>query len=61
MKIHVLVGVETLVCMAVSFSGSRGQMTHDVNFLLPLVDKVRNVFNLRYLLSVRYGRLGYKR
>jgi hypothetical protein len=33
MKIHVLVGVETLVCMAVSFSGSRGQMTHDVNFL----------------------------
>jgi hypothetical protein len=37
--------------MAVNFSGSRGQMTHDVNFLLPLVDKVRNVFNLRYLLA----------
>ena len=51
MKMHALVGVETLVCMAVMFSGSRGAGTHDVNFILPLVERVRGIFALRYVLA----------
>ena len=51
MKMHALVGVETLVCMAVMFSGSRGAGTHDINFILPLIEKVRGKFNLRYVLA----------
>jgi len=48
---HALVGVERLVCMAVIFSGSRGAGTHDINYLLPLVEKVRGIFHLRYVLA----------
>ncbi|HEX3467448.1 MAG TPA: transposase [Candidatus Elarobacter sp.] len=51
MKMHALVGVETLVCMAVMFSGSDGKGTHDVNFILPLVERVRGIFALRYVLA----------
>jgi hypothetical protein len=51
MKMHAMVGVETMVCMAVIFSGSAGEGTHDVNFLLPLLEKVRGLFTLRYLLA----------
>lgn len=51
MKMHALVGVETLVCMAVMFSGSRGGDSHDVKFILPLVEKCQGVFNLRYVLA----------
>jgi hypothetical protein len=51
MKMHALVGVETLVCMAVAFSGSVGTGTHDINFLLPLVRKTRGLFDLHFLLA----------
>ena len=51
MKIHALVGLETLICIAVMFSGSRGPMTHDVNFVLPLVKRALKVFGLRFLLG----------
>jgi hypothetical protein len=53
----VAVKSETLVCMAVNFSGSRGQMTHDVNFLLPLVESAQCVqlvtFNTRSRRAIR--------
>jgi hypothetical protein len=51
MKCHALVGVETLVVMAVEFSGSRGSNTHDVNFLKPLVDAALGTFPLELLLG----------
>lgn len=51
LKMHVLVGVETLICMAVMFSGSRGAGTHDVNFILALVKKALKVCGLRYVLA----------
>jgi hypothetical protein len=51
LKMHVLVGVETLICMAVMFSGNRGAGTHDVNFILALVKKALKVFGLRYVLA----------
>jgi hypothetical protein len=50
-KVHTLVGVETLVCMAARFSGSRGSGTHDVNFVLPLVEEALKIFHLEYLLG----------
>jgi hypothetical protein len=53
LKMHVLVGVKTLICMAVMFSGSRGAGTHDVNFILALVKKALKVFGLRYVLADR--------
>jgi hypothetical protein len=55
MKMHALVGVETLVCMAVMFSGTdsdNGRLpVHDINFVLPLLEKVTGNFSLRYLLG----------
>jgi hypothetical protein len=51
MKMHVLVGVETLACMAVIFSGSQGKGTHDINFILPLLEKAQGLFSLRYVLA----------
>ena len=51
MKMHALVGAETLVCMGVEFSGTTGQGTHDINYLLPLVRSVQGKFNLRYVLA----------
>lgn len=51
MKCHALVGVETLVVMAVEFSGIYGQGTHDVNFLQPLVESAIGTFPLEYLLG----------
>ena len=55
MKMHVLVGVETLICMAVMFSGTNSAggkyLVHDIKFLLPLLEKVTGKFNLRYLLG----------
>jgi hypothetical protein len=51
MKMHVLVGVETLVCMGVCFSGSRGKGSHDANFLGPLVEATQDKFALRYVLA----------
>jgi hypothetical protein len=51
MKVHALVGVETLICMGVKFSGSRGVGSHDVNFLLPLVEMAEGVFKLRHILA----------
>ena len=46
-----LVGLETLICIAVMFSGSRGPMTHDVDFVLPLVKRALKVFGLSFLLG----------
>ena len=55
MKMHALVGVETLVCMAVMFSGTNsggGRLpVHDINFVLPLIEKTKGKFSLRYLLG----------
>jgi hypothetical protein len=51
MKCHALVGVETLVVMAVEFSGSRGVGTHDINFLKPLVETGLETFPLKFLLG----------
>jgi len=51
MKLHVIVGAESLVCMGAVFSGSRGAGTHDINFLLPLVEATQGAFNLRYVLA----------
>lgn len=51
MKCHALVGVESLVVMAVEFSGSRGEGTHDSNFLQPLVEAGITDFPLQYLLA----------
>jgi hypothetical protein len=55
MKLHALVGAESLVCMAAMFSGTKSDggkyLVHDSKFMLPLVDKVVGVFSLRYLLG----------
>jgi hypothetical protein len=55
MKLHALVGVETLVCMSVDFSGTNSgdgkYPVHDVNFILPLVEKTRGIFNLRFIFA----------
>jgi hypothetical protein len=55
MKLHALVGVETLICMAVDFSGTNSgngkYLVHDVKFILPLVEKTRGIFNLRFILA----------
>ena len=51
MKMHVLVGIETLACMAVMFSGSRGKGTHDINFIVPLLEKAQGLFSLRSVLA----------
>jgi hypothetical protein len=51
MKVHTLAGVETLVVMAVRFSGSRGSGTHDINFVIPLVDEALKTFRLDFLLG----------
>jgi len=32
MKVHTLVGVNTLVVMSARFSGSRGELTHDSHY-----------------------------
>jgi hypothetical protein len=37
MKVHTLIGVETMVVMAVKFFGSRGNETHDINFIEDVV------------------------
>jgi len=55
MKLHAIIGAETLICLAAEFSGTNsgnGQYpVHDVNFIMPLVEKTRGVFNLKYLLA----------
>jgi hypothetical protein len=51
MKMHAIVGVETMVCMAVIFSGTVGEGTHDSKFLLRLLEKTQGLFLLRYLLA----------
>ena len=51
MKVHTLAGVETLVIMAARFSGSRGTGTHDINFVIPLVEEALKTFRLEFLLG----------
>lgn len=51
MRAHAVVGVETMVVMAVDFGGTRGEGTHDVNFLQPLMSEARKTFALDYLLA----------
>lgn len=51
MKCHTLVGVETMIVMAVEFSGVRGNDTHDINFLKLLVTSALETFPLEYLLG----------
>lgn len=56
MKAHALVGVETMIVMAVTFSGNRNSsdrtsLSHDINFAKPLVRAARKVFPLEFLLG----------
>jgi Transposase DDE domain len=51
MKVHLLVGVETLVVMAAAFSGSRGENTHDSKFVIRLVEHALKTFSLTHLLG----------
>jgi hypothetical protein len=51
MKLHVIVGAESMVCLGVLFSGSRGAGTHDINYIFPLVEKARPACDLRYVLA----------
>ncbi len=51
MKAHVLVAVETMIVMAVEFTGSRGKGTHDSHFILPLVRTALETFPLTYVLA----------
>ena len=51
MKAHALVGVETLVVMAVEFSGIRDAGSHDSNFIKPLVEAGIQDFPLEFLLG----------
>lgn len=55
MKLHALVGVESLICLAAIFSGTNSgngtYLVHDVNFLLALVEKALGTFSLRYVLG----------
>jgi Transposase DDE domain len=48
---HALVGAETMVVMAVEFTGSRGVGTHDGKFVLPLVQSALGTFSLKYVLG----------
>ncbi len=50
MKAHALVGVETMVVMAVEFSGIYGA-THDNKFIRPLVEAATSTFRLDFLLG----------
>lgn len=50
-KCHALVGVETLVVMAVEFSLAIGRGTHDVNFVTALVATAIESFPLEFLLG----------
>lgn len=51
MKCHALVGVESLIVMAVEFSGSSGSGTHDAKFMEPLVEKGLQTFPLQFPLA----------
>ena len=51
MKCHAICGVETLVVMAVEFSGVVGEGTHDIHFLKPLVEAALPAFPLQYVLA----------
>lgn len=50
-KCHALVGVESMVVMAVHFSGSRGAGTHDSKFLMPLLASALQTYRLEFLLA----------
>ncbi|HEV2738712.1 MAG TPA: transposase, partial [Candidatus Elarobacter sp.] len=50
MKAHALIGVETMVVMAVMFSSKK---VHDSKFLKKLVEKIPKAFALRFLLGDR--------
>jgi hypothetical protein len=49
--VHTVVGVNTLIVMSVRFSGSRGEQTHDSNFLMALVTDALEIFSLKYVLG----------
>jgi len=51
MRCHVLTGVETNIVMVVEFAGTRGPGTADINFVNPLIERAREVFNLQVLLA----------
>jgi hypothetical protein len=50
-KCHALVGIETLVVMAVDFSGTLGEGTHDIKFVQSLVTKAMKTFSLTWFLG----------
>lgn len=52
MRCHVIVGVETMVVMAIEFGPNRGLgKTHDTTYLRPLVTKALKTFGLHFLLG----------
>lgn len=51
MKAHTLIGLETMVVMAVTFSGTKGDDTHDINFIQELVEYALKTFELKFLLA----------
>jgi Transposase DDE domain len=51
MKCHAVVGADTMVVMAADFSGSHGEGTHDINFLLPLLEHVLRTFAIKIVLA----------
>lgn len=56
MKAHALVGVETMIVMGVTFSGNRNSsdqtsLSHDINFVKPLVETARQAFPLQFFLG----------
>jgi Transposase DDE domain len=50
-RVHALVGVETMVIMAVRFSGTRGEGTHEKNFVEELVGDALRTFDLSFFLG----------
>ena len=48
---HALIGVETMIIVAVDFSKTRGEGTHDINFMKPLVEEALQTFCLSFLLG----------
>ena len=51
MKCHALVGVETMIVMAVEFSGVLGEGTHDSKFTERLVESAIKLFPLKFFLG----------
>jgi hypothetical protein len=50
-KAHTLIGVETMAIMAVRFSATLGEGSHDINFVEDLVGDALRTFDLKFFLG----------